>query len=130
MEKSECPRSSYGGNVDQTLDPWFGQENYLAICLLLFALELVAASRNAWIATWATSPQSGTPDSQEPLLNIENQTVRERLRASIDGTQIRLRFTNEFGSSPALNRSSYCSDFDRCLECQREIDLALFRSSD
>jgi lysophospholipase L1-like esterase len=76
--------------------------NCVAICLLLFASELVAASTNAWIATWATSPQSGTPDPHEPLLNIENQTVRERVRASIGGSQIRLRFSNEFGSSPLL----------------------------
>src|SRR5262252_10777100 len=76
--------------------------NCVAICLLLFAPELVAASTNAWIATWATSPQSSTPDPHEPLLNIENQTVRERVRASLGGSQIRLRFSNEFGSSPLL----------------------------
>ena len=76
--------------------------NCIAICLLLFAPELVAAFTSAWIATWATSPQSGTPDPHEPLLNIENQTVRERVRASIGGSQIRLRFSNEFGSSPLL----------------------------
>jgi lysophospholipase L1-like esterase len=76
--------------------------NCVAICLLLFVPELVAASPNAWIATWATSPQSGTPDPREPLLNIDNQTVRERIRASIGGSRIRLRFSNEFGSSPLL----------------------------
>jgi hypothetical protein len=76
--------------------------NCVAICLFLFATELVAVSRNDWIATWATSPQSGTPNPREPLLNIDNQTVRERVRASIGGSQIRLRFSNEFGSSPLL----------------------------
>jgi len=76
--------------------------NCVAICLLLFVPELVAASTNAWIVTWATSPQSGAPDPREPLLNIDNQTVRERVRASIGGSQIRLRFSNEFGSSPLL----------------------------
>jgi len=76
--------------------------NSVAICLFLFATELVAVSRNTWIATWATSPQSGTPNPREPLLNIDNPTVRERVRASIGGSQIRLRFSNEFGSSPLL----------------------------
>ena len=74
--------------------------NCVAICSLLFVPELVAASTNAWIATWATSPQSGTPNPREPLLSIDDQTVRERLTASIGGSQIRLRFSNEFGSSP------------------------------
>ncbi len=74
--------------------------NCVAICSLLFVPELLAASTNAWIATWATSPQSGTPNPREPLLSIDDQTVRERLTASIGGSQIRLRFSNEFGSSP------------------------------
>src|SRR5215813_11269553 len=74
----------------------------VAICVLLFVPELVAASPNAWIATWATSPQAGTPNPREPLLSIDNQTVRERVRISVGGSQIRLRFSNEFGSSPLL----------------------------
>src|SRR5215475_3692428 len=74
----------------------------VAICFLFFVSELVAGPTNAWIATWATSPQSGTPNPREPLLSIDNQTVRERVRASIGGSQIRLRFSNEFGSSPLL----------------------------
>jgi lysophospholipase L1-like esterase len=102
MEESECQRASCGGNVDQTLHSMNRIKNYIAIWFLLFVPELATASTNAWIATWATSPQSGTPDPREPLLNIDNQTVRERVRASIGGKQIRLRFSNEFGSSPLL----------------------------
>src|SRR5215467_3607784 len=74
----------------------------VAIWFLLFVPELVAAPTNAWIATWATSPQSGTPNPREPLLSIDNQTVRQRVRVSIGGNQIRLRVSNEFGSSPLL----------------------------
>ena len=76
--------------------------NCVAICFLLFVPELVAASMNAWIATWGTSPQSGTPNPREPLLNVDNQTVRERVLVSIGGSQIRLRLSNECGSSPLL----------------------------
>jgi len=81
-------------------------------CFLLVALQLAGAPRNAprnssplpgkWIATWAASPQSAAPDPHEPLLNIEDQTVRERVRVSIGGTQIRIRLSNEYGSSPVL----------------------------
>jgi lysophospholipase L1-like esterase len=76
--------------------------NCVAIWFLLFLPELVAAPTNAWIPTWETSPQSGPPNPREPLLSIDGQTVRERLRASIGGSQIRVRFSNEFGSSPLL----------------------------
>lgn len=72
------------------------------VWLVLFVPELVGASRNAWIATWAASPQPGTPNPHEPLLKIDNQTVRERVRVSVGGSDIRLRFSNEYGSSPLL----------------------------
>src|SRR6184192_1022018 len=77
-------------------------------CFLLIALQLAGSPRNAsplpmkWIATWAASPQSAAPDPHEPLLNIEDQTVRERVRVSIGGTQIRIRLSNEYGSAPLL----------------------------
>ena len=71
-------------------------------CLFLFIPQLAGAGRNAWIATWAASPQAAAPDPDEPLLKIEDQTVRERVRLSIAGARIRLRLSNEYGTSPLL----------------------------
>jgi len=34
------------------------------------------------------------------VLNLEDQTVRERVRISIGGPQIRIRLSNEYGSAP------------------------------
>jgi lysophospholipase L1-like esterase len=76
--------------------------NYTLVSLLLSVPALFGASPNGWMTTWAASPQSGTPNPGEPLVNINDQTVRERVRVSIGGSQIRLRFSNEFGSSPLL----------------------------
>src|SRR3954462_365635 len=42
-------------------------------------------AQQAWIASWATSPEAPDPDDNEPLLKIEGQTVRQRLRASVGG---------------------------------------------
>jgi lysophospholipase L1-like esterase len=72
------------------------------VSFILVVPALFGASPNTWTTTWATSPQSGTPNSREPLLNIDNQTVRERMRVSVGGSQIRIRLSNEFGSSPLL----------------------------
>jgi lysophospholipase L1-like esterase len=84
--------------------------NTLRVCVLfslfLFASGLVRASTNTWIAAWAASPQSGSPNPLEALINIDNQTVRERVRVSIGGNQIQLRFSNEFGSSPLVIASA------------------------
>jgi lysophospholipase L1-like esterase len=54
------------------------------------------------MATWAASPQAVDPSPDDPLLKIANQTVRERVRISIGGTQIRIRLSNEYGSTPLL----------------------------
>lgn len=76
--------------------------NLAMVCLLLFVSLPAEAQRNAWIATWATSPQSVAPNPRQPLLNIEGQTVRERIRVSVGGAQIRLRLSNEYGATPLL----------------------------
>src|SRR5215469_12268854 len=74
---------------------------FMLVWLFLCVSQLVDAS-SSWIATWASSPQAKGPNPREALLNIDNQTVRQRVRVSIGGSKIRLRFSNEFGSSPLL----------------------------
>jgi lysophospholipase L1-like esterase len=76
--------------------------NCALACFLLFIPQLDGAPRSAWIATWAASPQPTAPDPDEPLLNVEDQTVRERVRVSIGGARICIRLSNEYGSTPLL----------------------------
>ena len=74
-------------------------------CALLCFVLLVShasAQQATWIATWASSPQPVAPDPEEPLYKIEDQTVRERVRVSVGGARICLRFSNEYGSTPLL----------------------------
>jgi lysophospholipase L1-like esterase len=72
------------------------------LSLLILAPQLATSQRNAWVATWAASPTAADADASEPLLNLDNQTVRERVRVSVGGSQIRLRLSNEYGSSALL----------------------------
>jgi len=76
--------------------------NCALVCLLLYAPPLTGAQRNTWVATWAASPQAAAPNPKQPLLNIEDQTVRERVRVSIGGARICIRLSNEYGSAPLL----------------------------
>jgi lysophospholipase L1-like esterase len=75
---------------------------FALLVFLLLAPQLAMAQRHPWIATWAASPTAAEPDASEPLLNIEDQTVRERVRVSLGGSQMRLRLSNEYGSSSLL----------------------------
>src|SRR6516162_9843149 len=73
------------------------------LCVSLLLTPTIASPQpNPWIATWASSPQPTNPNPNLPMLNIENQTVRERVRVSIGGSEIRIRLSNEYGSVPLL----------------------------
>jgi lysophospholipase L1-like esterase len=73
---------------------------YGSIWLLLLIPAFSAAQQKNWVATWETGLMAARPDAHEPLLNIEDQTVRERVRISVGGTQLCIRLSNEFGSTP------------------------------
>jgi len=79
----------------------------LAIAVLVLWVALPGRARptktpEKWVATWASSPVPPDPDPDRPILNLQNQTVRQRVRISVGGSQFRIRLTNEYGSSPLL----------------------------
>src|ERR1700730_7360494 len=80
--------------------------------LLVGVLALISLSpavfghdQGAWIGTWGTSPV-GLPTVTKigthtlpPPMRIKG-TIRYRLRVSLGGGQIRLRFSNEYSDRP------------------------------
>ena len=80
--------------------------NAVRNCALIFFIAFAAPrpvpAQSGWVAAWAASPQPTEANPDEPLLNIENQTVRERVRVSIGGTKIRILLSNEYGSAPLV----------------------------
>ncbi len=74
--------------------------NGILVCILVLGSHLSEASRSTWITTWAASPEWADPDPSEPLLNLNHQTVRERVRVSIGGKRLRIQLSNEFGTAP------------------------------
>ena len=72
------------------------------ICSLLLVNPVAAAQLESWVATWAASPEPADTDPNQPILNLQDQTVRERVRISVGGSRVRICLTNEYGSSPIL----------------------------
>jgi lysophospholipase L1-like esterase len=52
-----------------------------------------------WVGTWTGAPQL-TEVANLPPSALSNTTLRQVVRVSLGGTQIRLRFSNEFGNGP------------------------------
>ena len=82
-----------------------------ALAGLLFTLIFVVCSRNflpigisnpaeVWIGTWATAPQLVEPGNMPPKPGLSNNTLRQIVCVSIGGSRLRVRFSNEFGTSP------------------------------
>jgi lysophospholipase L1-like esterase len=62
-----------------------------------------AAAEPHWIATWGASPFGfqafGPAPAPTPFVN---QTLRQKLRISVGGDQVRVRFSNELGTTPLV----------------------------
>jgi len=56
-----------------------------------------------WVTTWGTAEQkcnmTGATDSAMPKMKLEGTTVRQIIRVTSEGTQIRFRLSNQYGES-------------------------------
>ena len=77
----------------------------IASLAIIFSAD--SRAQSAWIGTWATSP-TGLPTVAKagtftlPSPKTIKGTIRYRLRVSLGGTQVRLRFSNDYSDSPLL----------------------------
>ena len=70
----------------------------LALAALAMATATLAKGPDIaghWSGTWAASPQAASVP-----LEFNGQTIRQIVRASIGGTQVRVRLSNAYGASP------------------------------
>ncbi len=82
---------------------WWRDFAFLA--LILFTAPVVLsrpAAPQSWATTWAASPTACGAGDCGVLRNVENRTVRERVRVSIGGSRLRVRLSNEYGTSPLV----------------------------
>jgi lysophospholipase L1-like esterase len=81
--------------------------------LALTAAPSSSATQTAdhWVGTWATSAQSldptKAPPNAAPPPAFADATLRQIVHVSIGGQQIRVRFSNEFGSGPLVISSAH-----------------------
>jgi lysophospholipase L1-like esterase len=52
-----------------------------------------------WVGTWATANQVTEPDNLPPAPGLAHNTLRQVVRVSIGGSKLRLKLSNEYGSS-------------------------------
>ncbi|MCM8730620.1 GDSL-type esterase/lipase family protein [Hephaestia sp. GCM10023244] len=73
--------------------------------ILLAAAALVTAPAAAqeaphWVASWGSAQQVPEPHNALPDTALTDATLRQTVRLSLGGTQMRVRFSNIFGTAP------------------------------
>lgn len=58
------------------------------------------SQQKQWVGTWAASPQLVEAYNMPPSPGLTNNTLRQIVRVSIGGEQIRIKLSNEYGNSP------------------------------
>jgi lysophospholipase L1-like esterase len=93
--------------------------NTIGATALAAALIVTGAAARAedWIGTWTASVQPvWEPDFPVPTnmpRNLWNQTIRQTVRASIGGKQVRVVLTNEYGTQPLLIGAAHVALADK-----------------
>ena len=60
-----------------------------------------------WVGTWSTSVQLTEPRNLPPEPGLSGNTLRQVVRVSLGGERIRVRFSNDFGSSPVTIEAAH-----------------------
>jgi lysophospholipase L1-like esterase len=55
-----------------------------------------------WVGTWSTAPQLVEPRNMPPEPGLSHNTLRQIVRVSLGGDSVRVRFSNEFGTSNVI----------------------------
>ena len=63
------------------------------------------SSKINWVGTWSTAPQLVESGNMPPAPGLTNNTLRQVVRVSIGGTMLRVKFSNEFSTSPVTMNS-------------------------
>jgi lysophospholipase L1-like esterase len=107
--------------------------NILIVFLIIFMITSAcdtqpsdeAASKNHWVGTWNTAPQLVEPRNMPPAPGLTNNTLRQVVCVSIGGDKIRVRFSNEFSTSPVTMKSVHIAVSKGKSTIDSTTDLAL-----
>jgi lysophospholipase L1-like esterase len=72
------------------------------LCAALIAVLANEANAATWVGSWGAAPLPPSPAAGPfpGTPSFSNQTIRQIVRISAGGKQVRVRFTNEYGTKP------------------------------
>src|SRR3990172_2926722 len=108
---------------------------FSALAGLVFAIIFVACKKSSstessppaevWVGTWSTAPQLVEPGNIPPKPGLSDNTLRQIVRVSIGGDRLRVRFSNEFSTSPVTMKAVHLAASVEGSEIDPDTDQAL-----
>ncbi|MGB8320425.1 MAG: sialate O-acetylesterase [Ignavibacteriaceae bacterium] len=80
-------------------------KRYAVKMLSIMGYEISDKKPDKWVGTWSTAPQLVETGNNPPSPGLSNNTLRQIVHVSIGGDTLRMRFTNEFSTSPVTMHS-------------------------
>ncbi|HVO73019.1 MAG TPA: SGNH/GDSL hydrolase family protein [Ignavibacteriaceae bacterium] len=82
----------------------------LLVGLLLFSacfpgITGISTANKEWVGTWRTAPQLVEERNNPPAPGLSNNTLRQIVRVSLGGDSLRVRFSDEFSTTPVTMKS-------------------------
>lgn len=94
-------RSEYSGTL--YLFSFLMMLGFLSVCFAR-PRDMQSGSQK-WIGTWSTAPQLVETNNNPPPPGLSDNTIRQIVHVSIGGDSLRMRFSNEFSTSPVTMKS-------------------------
>lgn len=70
------------------------------IAVFILVAHVVCFSQTRWVGSWATSQQIAEPHNSIPAEELRDLTLRQIVRLTLGGPQVRVRISNRYGVAP------------------------------
>jgi lysophospholipase L1-like esterase len=88
-------------------------------------LTSTSSQAGEWVGTWATGPQLVEPRNMPPEPGLSNNTLRQIVHVSLGGDSLRVKFSNEFGTSPVTIKAVHIAISEDSSAIEPNTDKAL-----
>src|SRR4030042_832845 len=77
------------------------------LILGVYCASCTATAKECWIGTWVTAQHVTEERNNPPAPGLSNNTLRQVVHATLEGSKIRLQFSNEYGNSPVTIKAAH-----------------------
>jgi lysophospholipase L1-like esterase len=125
--RAAAVRSAITHASSRTWNPiWIRAARVALLGLLLLDAALSrAAEMEHWVTVWAASPAPMHSDALPSIPSVMDQTIRQRMRLSLGGRHLRVRFSNEYGDVPLTLDAASIVQCDTAAAPARTVPLPL-----